>query len=408
MTEDNTPEVEELTDKELEEEAMPADIAEFIAKNNISDQKYTCKVRQWPIGGGGHATVVANITDTYPSINEVGEQFGPGTYSWTFIFDVKDKTAKRGYRPTARTFKENLGRSYAVAHDEYMFQQKKNRRARLRELSDEMELEDVLDGKKPADKNPQVDAVKEGMKQMQDTVANLKSLGVPVGVGDLTSNKNGSNDNVLVAMMIESSKNLVSIMNNNQSNMMLMFKLMMENGKSNQGNGMTEMQKTMLNMIDFKNALNPEKEAWVDKLFKLGESVAPHLINVCAKPRAEALRDPIVKAAVNSSDMQKLKGDQAATDTFAAKWDLHYGAHATNDILAVAGLKRSPEMLKKMKDQGLPTDPRQTDTGGDQEIPPDGEQLQAEDSGKTYPGNEPENGPENLENEVDLDENLES
>lgn len=112
------------------------------------------------------------------------------------------------------------------------------------------------------------------------------------------------------------------------------------------------------NVVDLKQALNPEKATMVDKIFEFMQGVAPQITAILAQPRGQAKQDPMVKLAKEQPEMQAVMNDQQAVDALAQRLDSQYGISQANEILDVMGMQRSDALKDHLKKAGYQVDPQ--------------------------------------------------
>lgn len=387
--ETDVPIINELSEEALRHEEPP-DIENFLAELGIHNKQYKCQIKQFPAEGGGMpAFLPSNYKGSYPNIEELGTKYGPGKYLYVFTWRIPNPEGS-GNKTTMRELEVILGDAWQDAHEEYLYQYSIKRRQRLRSLKNKAEMDNILygDDKKPSANN-------NGLDSLLDAKNQLMSLGVPVGSSgtDLATKDQTGIFALVMQMQSKSTELMVTMMNNSQQQMMSLVTAVLANNSQNQTpytQMFKEVSSMMTNMVGLKEALNPEKQTVVDKIFNLMEAVSPQILQMLQMSAAQRRSNSIYQAAAKSPELQQLKGDPAMTDELARKLDSHYGVQNTNDIMAVMGLERSDGMKMALKNAGYTIDPRQT-TQTD-EIPPDAvdaevtdvdEQPGADDNGQT-------------------------
>lgn len=359
--EDDLPVTNELTAEAFESDTPP-DIEDFLAELGITNKEYGCQVKQWPADGGGFPEFLpGNYKGSYPTIEELGKKFGPGKYQYFFKWRVPNANGV-GNKATVKELTVVLSEKWRPAHEEYLFQFALQRKQRRRQMKEQAELDNILDideRSKPK---------KDGIESLLDAKNQLSALGVPVGMTGQTGmelTKEGPGVFALIMQMQQKSTELlVTMMNNAQNNMMQLMTAIMSNnnGSNSYQTAFKEVTSMITGMVDIKQALNPEKQGVVDKIFNLMESVSPQVLDMLKMNAGQRRKSPVFQIAANSQELKDLKGDQQMTDALAARLDAHYGVQNTNDIMAVMGLDRSGEMKQKLRQMGYPVNPRQEET----------------------------------------------
>jgi len=362
----------------------PPDVEEFLAGLGIEKKQYTCVVTQWPVEGGGQPIYITpTYKAKYPSIDEIGIEFGPGKYTYHFKWRIRNDQGT-GYKPTMKTLDIKLGHQWADKHEEYLYQQKIERRKRLQRMRDNAEADSILYAAEKFNANaPQGDGMNEvdKLKAYGRTLMELTSLTAPTPA---------KSDNAMIPMMMQmmqmasnqqqdTMKFMMTLMQANQnSNTQLMTAMIQGNAGKPVHNQLKEVIETVGGIVDMKQMLNPEKETVVDKIFNTVNIVASQIPALIKKSPEEREKDSIMQIARASQEYKDLQNDQAMTDALAAKLDSHYGVEQTNNIMAVMDLDRSPEMKATMQAQGQSPDPtmdsaRQTAEGVMNDPDPAGE-----------------------------------
>lgn len=358
--EEDLPTINELSEEAMAAEQEPPDIENFLSELGISKKQYRCQIKQYPTDGGTPAFLPCNYKGDYPDLAALGTKYGPGKYLYVFSWTIPHPSGN-GNKRVIKELPVELSEHWSDAHEEYLYQYAIRRRRRLRQAKDKAELDSILygDDKKPG-------GGKGGMEDLLDAKNSLMALGVPVGGGgsggmDLTANGGANIFALMMSMQNKSTELLVTMMNNSQTQMMsLVTAVLGQQNNSPYGQMFKEVAGMMTQMVDLKQALNPEKQGVVDKIFNLMETVSPQIVQMLQMSAAQRRSNPLYQVAAKSEELQKLKGDQEMTDNLAAKLDTHYGIQATNDIMAVMGLERSEGMKMALRQAGYPTEPRQT------------------------------------------------
>lgn len=383
---EDLPIINEFSAEALDNEEPP-DIENFLAELGIQGKQYSCQIKQFPAEGGGTpAFMPSNYKGKYPSIDELGTKYGPGKYLYVFTWAVP-RPDGGGPKRAMKELEVMLSDAWDDAHQEYLYQYSLKRRKRLRQIKDKAELDGVL---YTTDRN---DGGNRGsMDDLVDAKNKLVSLGVPFGGGtDLTTSGGGGIFALIMGMQQKSTELMVQMMTSSQQQMMALVTAVLSNN-SNKGNPYGDMFKEVAGMftqmVDLKQALNPEKQTMVDKIFGLLETVSPQVLGLLKMSSAQRRADPLYRLAAGSQELKNLKGDPEATDALAAKLDAHYGVQNTNDIMTVMGLSRSEGMKGKLRGMGYPTEPRQAPAAA-QEVPadviPDAQPERPPEATETHP-----------------------
>jgi hypothetical protein len=363
----------EFTEDALAEETPP-DIDGFLNEIGIRDKQYRCTLKQYPADGSGVPVFLpGGWKGSYPSIEEIGSKFGPGKY--LYVFSWKVPTPSGVYATTCKQTEVVLGQQWQDAHEEYLYQYAIERKKKLQALKVREEQNSILRGQ------PDNGNRKDGVDELIEATNKLKLLGVTVGSNQQGSNALVGGENnmltLILGMQQKSTDTMMAMMANSQNQMMQLFGLMLNNKGDGGASAYQEAMKQTINMVtgvvDLKQALNPEKEGMVDKIFNFMQGVAPEITRILAQPRQQAIHDPMVNLAKSRPEMQAVMRDQAAVDALAEKLYTEYGVKQSLDIMEVMGMKPSKQPVAQ------PTQPTYAPTAdnvSDGELASDSEELE--------------------------------
>jgi len=352
--------------QETYEDETPPDIDEFLSEIGISKKQYTCTLKQYPPDQSGTPIFLpGHWKGKYPSIAEVGAQFGPGRYVYVFAWKVPSPTT--GHPKTAsKSHEVVLGDQWEDAHQEFLYNYSIQRQKKLENLRMKTEHQRILSGN-TANNNQNSNP----MDDLLEAKNKLAALGVPVGnAGALSAG--GDNSSILpliINMQQKSTELMVTMMNNSQSQLMTLVTAILnrDGGQNSFQAAMKETINMVTNVVDLKQALNPEKATMVDKIFDFMQGVAPQITAILAQPRSKAKQDPMVQVAKDRPEVQAVMGDQAAMDVFAQKLDAQYGITQANEILDIMGMERSEALKEHLKQAGYSVEPK----GGNEQTAPE-------------------------------------
>jgi len=344
------------------EDETPPDIDEFLSEIGIAKKQYICTLKQFPPDQSGTPIFLpGQWKGSYPTIAEIGAKFGPGKYIYVFSWKVPGPTGNP--KTASKSHEVILGEQWEDAHQEFIYQYSITRQKKLENLKMKAETQRILTGgnSPKSNENP--------MDDLLDAKNKLAALGVPVGnAGALANTGEGSILPLMLNMQQESTKLLVTMMDASQKNMMQLMGIMMQNqgGNNSFQQAMKETISMVTNVVDLKQALNPEKATMVDKIFDFMQGVAPQITAILAQPRAQARQDPMVQIAKERPEVQAVMGDPQAMDALAQKLDAQYGIAQANEILDVMGMTRSEGLKDHLKKAGYQVEPQ----GASEQQPP--------------------------------------
>lgn len=340
------------------DDETPPDIDEFLSEIGLEGKQYRCTLKQYPADDSGVPVFMpGSWKGSYPSIPELGSKFGPGRYLYIFSWRVPNPAG--GTKAACKQTEVVLGDQWQEAHEEYLYQYSIRRKKKLENLKLQEEQRSILNGTQ----NNHNKGNGDGVSDLLEASNKLRQLGVPVGATgrgtDLMGTDGGGLLPMLFNMQQKSSEQMMLIMQNNQASMMQLFGMIMtkDNGGNSFQQAMKETISMVTNVIDLKQALNPEKATIVDKIFDFMQGVAPQIATILAQPRDKARQDPMVKLAQSRPEMEAIKTDQAAIDALSQKLDSEYGIKQANEILDVMGLQRSQALKHHLKTGGYDPEP---------------------------------------------------
>ena len=357
------PEENNITDPVInnldEDQCIPEDIELFLAENGIKDITYTCSVKMYPLGGGGEPRwLPCTMKNEYPSREELGRRFGPGKYHMMFNWRSIDPTDnKRKQRGKELSF--ILGEEWGDLYDEYMAEKYIERRKKIKSIKERTELENALEG----DEHKRT---RSGLDELLESKMNLEKLGLNIG-GNNNLPAKTENENMFLLMLKmsqhSSDMQMQMMMDNNKNSMALITALIANQNNNNGNNNPNKMMEMVLNMVtstvDLKNALNPEKETTVDKVFNLMEGALPLILNLAQQKAHERIKNPIYNMAMNSPEMQEMKSDPQMQEAWIKKWDAVHGKENTDTILATVGMARPGQPIPTEAEEVLEKGPEE-------------------------------------------------
>lgn len=341
-TDDNIPENDPLMGTIQSEgfvSETPPDVGEFLAEAGLVGKAYVCTIKRAPQGGSGAKEFLpGSEKGSYPPIEDIGKRFGPGRFYYCFAWRTRDPETNK-QTTIYKEYPIYLGSEWNDIHDDYMAERWSRREKEIEQTAQRNRLHKAAKGILPDDKEEKEDP----LENLRKTAGTLKDLGVPIGG---RGNSEGGGDSLaLMGVMMqlqqkasESQMQMFTQMNNNMMQMMaLMF-------KSNQPQSTNDIFKEVLNMVtgavNLKEALNPEKQGVVDKIFGLAESVMPAIMEIAKKPPHVRAQDPLVGMVKGSGDFSKIKNDPEMLKAMTEKWDKAHGKEQTDIILDTLGMKR--------------------------------------------------------------------
>jgi hypothetical protein len=160
---------------------------------------------------------------------------------------------------------------------------------------------------------------------------------------------------------------MMSTMSNNNNQLMEVLKN--QNGDNAGLRAVKQYQDMITGIIDLKGTLGDMgKESIADKVFKLLESLAPHVVALLSMPRQQALSDPrmtMAKAYANfSPDIAALRSNPQELTRLVGELDDFYGWEQSDQMLAIMGFTRPDESARLAQKRYPKGDERNNITDG--------------------------------------------
>jgi hypothetical protein len=342
------------TDNHVNYDDTPNEIRDFISGNGIGN-KYQCIIKEH-VPGGGQA-ILESLNNRHPEIEEMGKQWGPGTYTLVFSWSVPKPGGGKEKQMKNLTL-EFSERSWRDIHEDWLFERNRERKAKratdLEKARQEAELRSIESG----GKEPQADPL-EALKKALETA---KTLGIPIGGGKESKGL----DLMGIATLLTALKPLleglfggkqndstilIKAMEAQQATNMLLMKTLLENpsgrGNSPEGAHMDKIldmtMKGMGRVLEMQDMLKPaEKETLVDRIFGMVDKFLPNVLELAKLSKDARERDMMYKIAAGSKEMKQAREHPDVALALVNKWDEFYGFQTTNEILKVAGIERPP------------------------------------------------------------------
>lgn len=314
--------------------SVPDEVLAFLASHRSEGHDYKCIIKRKPSSGGTPTTLPGDHKNTQPTLQEVGERFGPGEYTYVFSFKSAGPSGRK--QSVTKECDFVLGEEWSDAHEEYKLKEVIERRKKGKLLIEKARLNAELSGDDmrgiPGVEKSEIEKLKESLLMVKE----LESL-------------SGKNDNSkMYEMMMENQRtSMMTMMQMSQKSSDTMMQLLMAvltgSMAKNQAPDPIQHMKGLVDLLGIKmemnEMMNPQKETMVDKLFGLMEGVLPSILQmVSQKGIAAAQAQPIVKMAKDSEDFNTMVKDPAMRDTMINKLFSAHGMKDTNIILATMGV----------------------------------------------------------------------
>ena len=312
---------------------IPVDIEMFMSEHNIGKQTYQCQIKRKPEDGGAAQTLPGIFKDVYPSCEDIGKKFGPGTYVFCFTWRISTGDGKK--KSQIREHIVVLSAEWEPINRKYMRSEIIKERAQVKKIKQNAILEASLDGEEPRVNN--VNDGVTGLKEAAHTLRDINAILAPAAGQVQSMGGNGDMGLIIQAMMqanTEASKTTMTLMMSMMKNSSDMMIAMMGNKPQSEGNNFKEAMEMVSNLVDLKTSIAPEKVTAVDKIFGVMEAILPKIIEVAqSRGMAAAKADPMVNMAKDSQQFKDIMGDPQQWQYMVTKLIDRHGINATNTIL---------------------------------------------------------------------------
>jgi len=381
-----------------EDESAPEELIEVFEEYGNLMTGYRCVFKDVS-NRSAQNTIIKTFNTQYPSIEWITNWYGPGEYLLIFMYKVKDtdSTDPRKKKTISHQVRISISEKSFPQYRKFQFEQNlrdaKDKRQKIQDAKIEqaldLKLEDIngvgvraTDPVAPTNALTQyVDPAQAGKKYVQDVIEAARMLGLTKQESSFDLGKIlAALAPILPAVIDFLGKGAQRAQEQQQQFMTLLMTTMKGNNdqlleimKANQGDGaamkaVNQFKEMLTGAIDIKTELaGMGKETVADKVFKLIEGLAGHVMPLLMMPRAQALTDPRAKiaqayAAVNP-DIQALNADPKEQSKLVRNLDDYYGWEQTNGMLVIMGWKRPDDCPCEPGKQWPPDDPRNDISG---------------------------------------------
>ncbi len=355
MSEETEPqEFEGITDD------TPDEITSFIRENDVAE-KYTVMLKEH-LEEGGKPVYIRSYTNRCPSINDIGKEWGPGSYKLVFSWRGENKSGKME-QMTKDMSLDLAERSYRDVYEEYREELRRKRLATKEKAWSEeaakVRAQGGLMGGAPAAPVSELDTMKKALEM-------ARGLGIPIGGASRPAAAEPKKS--FSQTMLEMTPAIVAIGGivapivtalisrpREKSDTTLMNTLLAHAlEKPKEDSIMKEtipfLLGTMKQMFDVKASMEPEpQETLVERIIGKLAPMVPAVLAMAAGGAQAVAQNPIVGMVRKSDDFQALAKDAEAQLMAVQRLDEQYGFQQTNKILMVAGLPRPEELAENYR-----------------------------------------------------------
>ncbi len=339
----------------LDSDDTPDEIAVFLSANGITE-KYQLVLKE--ILSGGKPQYIKGYTDHHPTIDQVGEQWGPGEYELTFSWKERGMDGKK--KPVAKSFRISLSeKAWREPHEKWLATRASERQREDREkLTAEVERARAYGSVgMPPPGAPPKEPVSD-LDTLMRAMTALKSLGVPIGVpmGQPAAPPKdwGAILIGLAPVMAAVAPILAAWVGKKKDEnplMTLLVTKMLDAPKQGESETMKTvvpfLMGTMKQLFDMKEAMKPEeKEPFIERLFDKLAASMPMVLEFAKMGKQQREANPMYQMARNSSEVQAVLKDPELQEMAVNRLDAFYGFDQANQVLEVMGIPRPASTAK--------------------------------------------------------------
>ena len=338
------------TPVEDENENIPDEITALFEEQGLNSKWWRCDLKQME-GSEGRAAFVASYEKQYPEIEDVALNYGPGRYLFTFFWRARVDGKQKNH---SRKFFFVVSEAFRERYDEYQFEKRRKRRKVQKDKIKQDKIERELDIDAP---EGTVDPMANAREYIQQHVETNRMLGLsnqqqqpktgfdlakitPIALAALNffsqqSEANRQRNDNMMAMMMKMS-------NDNTNNM---IQLVAKQGNPNGADYMKEVREMVMAGIDMKKMMSPPEETVLDKVMGVVEGALPLIASMAVQGKAQREESTQYKMAQqfvgSNPEFQQVINNPAMQEEMINRLDSQYGWDQTDQILEVAGIRRS-------------------------------------------------------------------
>lgn len=328
IEEDNNNPLQIIPDDELVIGEIPSALEDFMAENGIGKQTYQCQIKRRPAGGGMPQPLPGIYKDLYPSHEEIGKKWGPGTYVYSFSWRFTDADHKK--KNKLKEHDIELGTEWEAINRKWNRKERILENKEVQKLKSDAQLDAALEGDIGASKS-EIGSLKEAAHTLRD----INSILTPGGAVPVAQNNDTKMFEVIMSQQAESSRNMMTLMMGMMKSSNDMVIAMMTNNKPESGgNQFKEAMEMVTNLVDLKAAIAPEKVTVLDKFLGVMEGVLPQIIKAAKEHGIKAAQEnPMVNMTRESQQFKDVMGDPEQWQYMVNNLINEHGIEDTNLVL---------------------------------------------------------------------------
>lgn len=340
---------EKGNEPDLEELDMPDEIRSVFDQFDISKRKFTVILKEITGSAETDSAYVKSWTKQIPSFEYIALEYGPGEYAMHFTW--RSSAKEEGPRNRNERIFFTIGENRRDDHDDYILEKRmKKSKSTVRKAQRE-KMRSTIEGAILGNDAPQQH--QDLKSQFQEFAQTAAIMGYKVGgqndgpkvdwasllsaIGPLIPSILGALNEASRSRNEMMDKMMLMMMNQNQSSSNQMVEMLKIQKPQGGGDNFREAMGLLMEVADFKKAMNPEKEGVVDKIFGMLEKVAPQVGNMMLmgqQQRQKSIEMQMAKGFVNNSpDFQKAKEDPEMLNEIIRRTDASFGWEHTDVLL---------------------------------------------------------------------------
>lgn len=332
----------------MESDDTPDEISVFLAANAIGE-KYQMVLKELP--NGGKPQYIKAFSSYHPTIDQIGEQWGPAEYEITFSWQERGIDGKK--KPVAKSFRIELSeKAWREPHEKWLAEKSKKREdERQAKLNIEVERARAFGGVGMAPPGTAGQAPTSDIDNLLKTMTTLKQLGVPIGgpAGGAPPAKDWGAILVGLAPVIAAISPILAayVGRKKEENpiMTLLITKLLDSKPQGESDTMKTvvpfLMGTMKQLFEMKEEMKPqEKEPFIERVFDKLAASMPMVMEFAKMGKAQRETNPMYNMARNSPEAKAILADEELQAMMVDRLDKYYGFAQANQVLEVMGIPR--------------------------------------------------------------------
>lgn len=339
----------------MDSDDTPDEISVFLSANAIGE-KYQMVLKELP--NGGKPQYIKSFSNYHPTIDQIGEQWGPAEYEITFSWQERGIDGKK--KPVAKSFRIELSeKAWREPHEKYLAAKSKQReQERQTQLNIEVERARAFGSAGMQAPGTQADKPQSELDILTKAMQTLKNLGVPIGgpaIPAAPPPKDWGAILVGLAPVIAAVAPILAayVGKKREENplMTLLVTKMLDQKPQGESDTMKTvvpfLMGTMKQLFEMKEAMKPEeKEPFIERVFDKLAASMPMVLEFAKMGKQQREANPMYNMARNSPEAKAVMADPELQEMMVNRLDTFYGYEQANQVLEVMGIPRPPSTVK--------------------------------------------------------------